>query len=349
MLNLILTIIAIPFLPVFMYGATSAGANQAAHNQPAAQEVLGETSQKNSDGSLCESDGSQGFQNHKLFPLSSSPTAFVPKRKSDYADITLFAGATAVIDVDSGTLLEYSRGRKERQIASLTKVMTATLTLESVKDLDSSVVTITPEMLDVDGTKVGCPTSVFCNDQRLVPGEKITVRNLMKAMLLDSANDAATALGIYVGGSKQGFVDMMNKKAKSLGLQDTHFCTPSGLEIDGHEDECYSSAYDIARIAAYSLKYDWLWSIMRTKELTVTSVDGKYVHHLRNTDELLGQLPECIGGKTGFTPLAGKSLLLGAVDPTGKHRIIAVILDDPNLWSDMRKLVNWTFDNYEWR
>ncbi len=350
MLNVIFSILIIPFLPVFMYGNLTAIADQSIMSPtPVTETVLGDTSQKTNDGNLCTNDGSQGFQSHNLFPLDQSEaTAFVPTRKDDYADITLWAGSTAVIDVDSETLLEYSNGRKKTQIASLTKIMTAILTVENVKNLDEEV-TITPTALNVDGTTVGCPTSIFCNGQKLVNGEKISVRSLLTAMLLDSANDAATALGIHVGGSKQGFVDMMNAKAKSLGLKDSHFCTPSGLEIDGEENQCYSSAYDIARIAAYSLNYELIWDIMRTKDATVSSIDEKYVHVLKNTDMLLEQMSDCLGGKTGFTPLAGKSLLLAAASPTGKHRIIAVILNDENRWTDMKKLVAWTFDNYEWK
>lgn len=171
----------------------------------------------------------------------------------------------------------------------------------------------------------------------------------MKAMLLNSANDAATAIGIHIAGSTEAFSEMMNEKAKNLGLTDTHFCTPSGLEIDGQEEQCYSSAYDIARIAADSLKYRLIWDIMKIPEAQIYSTDGKYMHQLKNTDILLGDLPNCLGGKTGFTPMAGKSLLLGSSDNTGKHRIIAVLLNDENRWGDMRVLVDWVFNNYEWR
>jgi len=348
MLNVIFSILIIPFLPVFMYGELPFSSGQEM-TSPVSAEVLGDASQKTEAGGQCVGDGSQGFENQNLFPLNQpADTAFIPTRKPDYADVKIWSGSSVVIDVDSGTLLEYADGRKKTQIASLTKIMTAVLTVENVKDLDEEVI-ITPAVLNVYGTTVGCPTSVFCNSQKLVAGEKISVKNLLMAMLLDSANDAATALGVHVGGTSQGFVDMMNAKAKELGLKDTHFCTPSGLEIDGEEDQCYSSAYDIARIAAYSLKHELIWDIMRTKEATVTSADGKWVHQLKNTDMLLEQMADCLGGKTGFTPLAGKSLLLAAIDPTGKHRIIAVILNDESRWTDMKTLVAWTFDNYEWK
>ncbi len=329
-----------------MYGGLTPEADSGAQTAT----VLGAATEQSAVSvSQCPGDGSQGFENQNLFPLSqAADTAFIPTKTPSYTDVKIWSGSSVVIDVDSGTLMEYADGRKETQIASLTKIMTAVLTIENVKNLDEAV-TITPDALRVDGTTVGCPTSIFCNSQKLVNGEKISVRSLLEAMLLDSANDAATALGIHIGGSKAGFVDMMNAKAKSLGLKDSHFCTPSGLEIDGEESQCYSSAYDIARIAAYSLKYEAIWDIMRTRELTVTSLDGKWVHQLKNTDMLLDQMADCLGGKTGFTPLAGKSLLLAAVDPTGKHRIVAVILNDENRWTDMKNLVSWTFSNYEWK
>ena len=79
------------------------------------------------------------------------------------------------------------------------------------------------------------------------------------------------------------------------------------------------------------------------------STDGKYIHELKNTDLLLDSIPNCLGGKTGFTPLAGKSLMLGSVDPTGKHRVIDVILNDENRWEDMKTLVAWVYNNYEWK
>ncbi len=346
MLNILLLILIAPFLPVFMYGSLSSGANQPTTNKTS--QVLGASQQKQ-EISTGEKKQAQPFSTHNFLSFdTASHSGFMPIRKDNYSDIKIWARSSVVIDVDSGTLLHYDNGRKRTQIASLTKLMTATLTLEKVKNLNETV-TISKRALQVDGTVVGCPTSIFCNDERLHVGEKISVRSLLTAMLLDSANDAATQLGIYMAGTPEKFVKMMNAKARSLGLQDTHFCTPSGLEIDGHASECYSSAYDIARIAANSLKYKLIWQIMRTKKAQVSSLDHKYVHNLKNTDKLLSQMPNCIGGKTGFTPLAGHSLLLGAIDKTKKHRIIAVILNDPNRWTDMKKLISWTFANYRWQ
>jgi D-alanyl-D-alanine carboxypeptidase len=291
-----------------------------------------------------------GFADYNFFPVESAMAAgLMPVRKVGLSDLKLWAGSSVAIDADSGTILHYDDGRKKTQIASLTKMMTATLAMENIKDMNSEI-TITKDALHVDGTVVGCPTSVFCNGNRMYAGEKVKAIDLMKAMLMNSANDAATALGMYMaGGSADKFVDMMNEKARSLGLQDTHFCTPSGLEIDGKEDQCYSSAYDIARIAAYSMHFDTIWNIMKISDGRFYSTDGKYMHELKNTDMLLATMPSCIGGKTGFTPMAGKSLLIGADDPTGKHKIIAVVLNDEKRWEDMKLLTDWIFQSYTWK
>lgn len=347
MLNIIFAILIVPFLPVFMYGSLT---NDVDHNKniEGQAQVLGEEKQKQ-EQNACQIDGSQNFVSRDLFPVGEKiPSDSIPQRKDDYGDIKIWAGSSVVLDADSGTILAYENGRKQIQIASLTKIMTAILTVENVENLDETA-TITRDALQVDGTTVGCPTSVFCNSNRMFVGEKLSVRNLLKAMLLNSANDAATALAIHISKTPESFVKMMNEKAKSLGLKDTNFCTPSGLEIDGKESECYSSSYDIARIAAYSLKYNLIWDIMRIEEDQIYTTDGKYMHQLKNTDMLLSEMPNCLGGKTGFTPLAGKSLLTVAADPTGEHKIVSVILNDENRWEDMKKLVDWTFANYEWK
>ncbi len=349
MLNFIVTFLILPFAPLWFYGDIS---NNISNNNASAM-VSSDASCQSGQAEVCGLSQGSGEtkkpEKYSLFPVDSAmASGLVPIRKDGVPDLKLWAGSSVAIDADSGTIIHYSDGRKRTQIASLTKMMTAILAMENIKDLNDEV-TITKEALHVDGTVVGCPTSVFCNGNRMYVGEKVSAMDLMKVMLMNSANDSATALGVHMAGSADKFVDMMNAKAQLLGLKDTHFCTPSGLEIDGQEDQCYSTAYDIARISAYSLKYDTIWDIMKIPEGKFYSCDGKYVHELKNTDMLLSTLPNCIGGKTGFTPLAGKSLMLGAEDPTGKHRIIAVILNDEQRWEDMKTLANWVFNNYTWQ
>ncbi|QQS61451.1 MAG: D-alanyl-D-alanine carboxypeptidase [Candidatus Moraniibacteriota bacterium] len=271
-----------------------------------------------------------------------------PSLKKNYSE-TAFptAHASVILDVDSGTILHYSAGKERREIASLTKMMTALLVMENIKNLDD-VVTITQEMRSVEGTVIGCPRSGYCIDTRLQVGEKITVRNLMKAMLMNSANDAATSLGIHIDGSVDAFALRMNARAKELGLWDSNFCTPSGLEIDGKD--CYSSAYDIARIVAKVFSYEEIRKFMNLPSgLVISSLDGKYSHQLLNTNALLGEYSGLLGTKTGFTPKAGYSLMAVAEDATGKHKIVAVVLDDPYRWDTIKDMFSWAFISYEWK
>jgi len=347
MLNAIFTFLILPLAPLWLYGDIIN--NVSIDNSVATEAICQSQSCGFEEVTQGDDFESKNMGGYSIFPIDSAmASGLIPTRQKNVSDLKIWAGSSVVIDVDTGTIIHYDNGRKRTQIASLTKMMTAVLVMENIKDLNEEV-TLTAEDLNIVGTVVGCPTSVFCNGNRMYVGEKIRAIDLMKAMLMNSANDAATALATHVGGTPKKFVDMMNKKAKSLGLKDTHFCTPSGLEIDGEEDQCYSSAYDIARISAYSLKYDQIWDIMQIPEGRFYSVDGTYMHELKNTDMLLTTLPNCVGGKTGFTPLAGKSLMLGASDPTGEHKIIAVILNDENRWDDMRTLASWVFENYKWQ
>jgi len=349
MFNILYTIIFVLALPGLFSGNVFGGLGLAKNKVVVINQeptVLGEENEQSAevDGSKNATDLTKSMD----YPLSLAGTGLVPERKANCTDLKMWAGSSVVIDVDSGTILHYENGRKQTQIASLTKMMTAILTIENIPDLNTAV-TIKKEGLRVDGTVVGCPTSVFCNGNRMYAGEKVQAIDLLKATLLNSANDAATSLAIHISGTPENFVDKMNEKAKSMGLIDTHFCTPSGLEIDGRENECYSSAYDIARIAAASMQYELIWDIMKIAEGQFYSTDGKYMHLLKNTDLLLGNISNCLGGKTGFTPLAGKSLLMGSTDPTGKHRVIAVLLNDEKRWDDMRVLLNWVYNSYEWK
>jgi D-alanyl-D-alanine carboxypeptidase len=258
------------------------------------------------------------------------------------------AHASIILDVDSGKVLHENDADERRQIASLTKLFTATLVVERIKDLDE-LVTIDEEAVYAEGTRIGCPRSGFCNGERLKVGEKISVRSLLKAALMNSANDAAIALGKHIGGTQDGFAKIMNARAKELGLKNTHFCTPSGLEPDGRESECYSSARDVALLTKHALDYEVIWDIMRMEKMNIFSADGKYSHEIFNTDQLLGQLPNLLGTKTGFTPLAGYSLLAVATDQSQNHRVVAVLLDDPNRWQNIRSMFDWSFQAVDWK
>jgi serine-type D-Ala-D-Ala carboxypeptidase (penicillin-binding protein 5/6) len=274
---------------------------------------------------------------------------YQPVRNEKMADLAIpTAHAFVVVDADSGKILAGNHETDQRQIASLTKMMTAILTMEKIKDLDEPI-NIGDEEVYIEGTKIGCPRSGYCISPRLKIGEKVSARSLLQAMLMNSANDAAIALGKHISGSQDSFAGLMNQKAEQMGLSNTHFCTPSGLEPDGRESECYSSAADIARIAAYSMRFDTVWKMFGyPNNSEIYSCDGQTSHTLINSDILLGDIPNCLGGKTGFTPAAGYSLLMGVSDPTHLHRIIIVLLDDPYRWQDIREAIDWTFKAYSW-
>lgn len=344
-MNSILALILISFLPFQYYLLPILGSRE--NSMPQSQ-VEGVSVENKESDSAAQSSGSlkgslDNVSSGRIDNFGGS--GLLPQRKKSFYDTKIFATSSVVIDVDSGTILHYDNGREKIPIASLTKMMTAVIVMEKVKNLDEEV-KIEEEAILAEGTKVGCPRSGYCVDERLHVGEKVTVKDLLTAMLLNSANDAAIALGNHIAGSQKNFAKLMDEKAEELNLGDSKFCNPSGLD----EDDCYSSAYDLARIAAYSMRYDLIWKIMKMPEAQIGSCDGQYSHLLKNTDLLLGQIPNCLGGKTGFTYNAGKSLMLAAADPqSGKHKIIAVILNDNNRWEDMRGLVGWTFDNYEWK
>lgn len=278
----------------------------------------------------------------------SLASSFRPIKKEYALNLSISSAHAAIIlDADSGSILYDHNADTRRQVASLTKMLTSLIVIERVKNLETAV-TIGDEIY-VEGTRIGCPRSGFCNGERMKIGEQVTVHNLLRAMLMNSANDAATALGRHIGGSVDGFVKIMNARAKELGLSDSHFCTPSGLETDGHETDCYSTAHDMAIIASQTLKHPELWEIMRSEKMTFTSIDGKYEHEIFNTDELLGQFPNLLGTKTGFTPLAGRSLLAAATNEDGKHPVVAVVLDDTTRFESIRSMFHWSFGSFDWK
>ena len=279
--------------------------------------------------------------------FESNPDA--PRKNPEYGNHYVGARSAVAIDAKTNTILFNQDAKKRMAIASLTKMMTAILAVEKIGDLENEIITIDKETTYTDGTIVGCPRSGYCISNRLKVGEKISAMSLLEAMIMNSTNDAAVALGKHIAGSEEDFAKLMNKKAKELGLSDTNFCNPSGLDEDDKPGGCYSSAYDLARISAYSLKYEIIWDIMKQKEKDIYSADGTISHHIISTDLLIDQMPNCIGGKTGFTYEAGKSLMTAAHHPLDENKkVIAVILDDNERWADMKDLMSWVFEAYQW-
>lgn len=237
------------------------------------------------------------------------------------------AKAAVVIDAKTGEILYQKNAAQQLPMASTTKIMSALIALESGIDLDEKFV-VDSNAIKVEGSSMG-----------LREGDVVTLRGLVCGMLLPSGNDAANATAVKVAGSIPEFVQMMNDRAEKMGLENTHFVTPSGL--DDYTEEHYSTAYDMARLAAVALENKDFADICSQKYIKIRFGNPEGDRWLRNTNKLLERSPGIIGVKTGFTDKA-KRCLVSACERDGA-RLICVTLNDPNDWDDHENLFNSCF------
>ncbi len=236
------------------------------------------------------------------------------------ADIS--AKAAVVIDGYTGQIL-YSYNCNERlPMASTTKIMSALLLCELGGDLSREIVT-TGEMVTVEGSSMG-----------LLEGDTVSLHDLLYGMMLASGNDAANTTAIAIGGSVSGFVELMNKKAQEMGLVNTHFATPSGLDADDH----YTTAYELALIAKEALANEQFSKAAASQRATLCYGNPPYNRTLTNHNKLLRMYDDVVGVKTGYTKKSGRCLV-SASKKDGKL-VIAVTLNDPSDWADHRKLLD---------
>lgn len=232
------------------------------------------------------------------------------------------AKAAVVIDGTSGEIL-YSQNCDERlPMASTTKIMTALLLCELGGDLSTEIVT-TREMVTVEGSSMG-----------LQVGDTVSYHDLLYGMMLVSGNDAANTVAIALGGSISGFAQMMNNRAKEMGLKSTHFVTPSGLDADEH----YTTAYDLALIAKEAMANEKFFEAAASQSARLCYGNPPYNRTLTNHNKLLKMYDDIVGVKTGFTKKSGRCLV-SASKKDGKL-VIAVTLNDPNDWLDHRSLLD---------
>ena len=229
-----------------------------------------------------------------------------------------------VIDQDSGRVL-YSKNINDKHlIASTTKIMTAVLAIESGK-LDN-IVTITNEMTKSYGSGI-----------YIKEGEKISLRNLVYGLLLRSGNDAALAIEYYLGHDK--FIDLMNKKAKEIGMNNTIFVNSSGLDDDGGN---YSTVYDMAILMKYANNIFDFREIDSTKKIVVTT--NKNTYSWTNKNKLLHTYKYATGGKTGYTERAKRTLVTSATK--NDVNLIAVTFNDSDDFNTHKKLYEYCFSKY---
>lgn len=237
------------------------------------------------------------------------------------------AKAMCLIEAESGRVLCEKNSDASLAMASTTKIMTAITAIENCSDLD------TP--FEIDASAVGVSgTSMY-----LRKGETLSLRDLLYALMTVSANDASVAIGVHVGGTIEKFVDLMNFTAYRIGAKATHFENTHGLDEKGH----YTSARDLALIAAYALKNPVFKEIVSTQNIKIVSEEGK-VRYLHNKNKLLQTFDGAIGVKTGYTDDAGRCLV-SAAERDGM-RLVCVVLNCGPMFEDCASLMEWGFANF---
>lgn len=236
----------------------------------------------------------------------------------------LSAVSAVLIEAETGTVLYQKNAGERRAMASTTKIMTALLAIEA-GDLDREF-TVDPLAIRVEGTSMG-----------LQEGDRVSRRDLLYGILLPSGNDAANAAAVSVSGSIPEFVKLMNSKAQELGLSDTHFVTPSGLDADGH----YTTALDLARLTAYAMKEETFCEIVACRSAEVEFGNPPYKRTLYNSNKMLARYDGAIGVKTGFTDNA-RRCLVSAAERDGVT-LIAVTLNAGDDWNDHTKMLDYGF------
>lgn len=231
------------------------------------------------------------------------------------------AECAILIDAQTGRVLYEKQAEEKSLIASTTKIMTALVICEQTNVLDR--VKIPKEAVGIEGSSM-----------YLKEGEVLTVQELLYGLMLQSGNDAAVALAIYCGGTVEGFTELMNDKAHRLGMTQSHFANPNGLDSPGN----YSTARDMALLTAYAMQNPIFAQTVSTKTITIGE------RCLRNHNKLLWQLEGANGVKTGYTNAAGR-ILISSVTRMGRQ-LIAVTFNDPNDWQDHKDLIEDGFSRF---
>lgn len=240
-------------------------------------------------------------------------------------ELSLSAKSAVLINAQTNEVVYEKNAYERRGMASTTKIMTSILALE-YGDLNE---TVTAKDIDVrvEGTSIG-----------LKDGDKITLETLVLGMLLESGNDAANVTARVVGGSKEKFVSLMNRKAKEIGMENTCFKNPSGLTEDGH----YSTAFDMALLGSFAIKNQQFRGICSQSSVRVSYGNPEYQRTFTNHNKLLDSFDGAFGIKTGFTKASGRCLV-SAAEKDGVT-LVAVTLSAPDDWNDHKKLLEYGFD-----
>ena len=265
---------------------------------------------------------------HKFFSLLIGACLFSHSLSANYLDketadrIQKNVDALIAKDMNSKELIYSKDAQKINQPASLTKIMTATLAIESGRMND--VVTITKEMISVEPTKAG-----------LRVGEKFYLSDLVKAAMVMSANDAAMAIGVYLGdGDADKFANLMNQKAKKIGMRNTNFTNPCGFDIGNH----YSTAQDLLVLSEYAIKNSAFNEMAKLKRHDFQAINTKKRYAAYTHNKLLNSYKYAVGIKTGYTQKAGPCLIARAKN--GNKDVLVVMLNSEHRWQNIKLILD---------
>lgn len=263
-----------------------------------------------------------------LLPLCLRVVSAAPQEQPSPPSIS--AQSAVLMEVQSGKLLLAHNEHQHLPMASITKVMTALVALQlASKD---AIITVSPQAVGVEGSSV-----------YLLEGEELTLEQLLYAVLLESANDAATAVAIGTAGSVEAFAQEMNRRTAAMGLSDTHFANPHGLDHAEH----YTTAADFAVIVRCALENELIQAIVSTRKATIPYNGRENGRVLLNHNKLLRTYEGCTGVKTGFTKKSGRCLVSSA--QRNGVSLIAVTLNAPNDWADHTAMLDYGFSMYSSR
>ncbi|MDD5732068.1 MAG: serine hydrolase [Patescibacteria group bacterium] len=264
--------------------------------------------------------------------LSEVKSVIKPVAKNN-EPINLSTRSYLIIDRDTLTPILEKDSFTKLPIASITKLVTALVALDNAKLTD---------IIEVKKTYSDIPTP----QMRLFPTEKISLENVLNGLLIASDNDAGEVIADYIGkGDYKAFVKKMNDKTAEIGMKNSHFSNAIGLD----NAENYSTAWDLSILASSALNNKLITNLVQTREKRVTNIDGKIVHYLKTTNELLGDDSiHVLGLKTGSTPEAG-GCLIALAKTKNNHEIITVVLGSPDRFGETKKLIEWVENNIGWK
>ena len=239
------------------------------------------------------------------------------------------AKSMVVIETRNDTILYSKNHTQQLPMASTTKIVTAITVIENCKDLDE-LVKIPKKATLVEGT------SIYLREN-----EELTVRQLLYGLMLQSGNDSAMALAMHTAGSVEKFAELMEKTANNVGVKDSSFSNPHGLDDKEH----YTTAYDLAKITSYALKNQDFRDIVSTKKYNIPQTENGTARTLVNKNKLLSRLEGCVGVKTGFTSKAGRCLVSAA--KRGDIEVVCVVLNCGPMFEESANLIESAFEEFD--